>query len=366
MKLTCSKNELQRALSVVEKNTGKNLTLPILNSILFETKENNLVLKATNLDICVEVKIKANIKKGGITALPSQTIVGYINAISSDSDINLELIGENVSITSDENSTIIKTIPSEDYPPTPKVSSDKTFTISSKQLVNGIKSVVYSASNSDVKPEISSVYLYHNNMNAIFVATDSFRLAEKKIVIKSLKNIEPILIPFRNAVELVRIFDLIEEEIVVHIDKNLIALNGSNIYITSRLTEGVFPNYQQIITNVFKTEITIEKQDLINALKISSVFSDNFSQISINIIPEDGIIEIESKNQETGENISKIKGNIKGEAISISFNQRYINECLQVIKDDKISIKLNGIGKPIVVTSIQDNSFLYLIMPMTR
>ena len=128
----------------------------------------------------------------------------------------------------------------------------------------------------------------------------------------------------------------------------------------------MFPNYQQIITNVFKTEITIEKQDLINALKISSVFSDNFSQISINIIPEDGIIEIESKNQETGENISKIKGNIKGEAISISFNQRYINECLQVIKDDKISIKLNGIGKPIVVTSIQDNSFLYLIMPMTR
>jgi len=134
-----------------------------------------------------------------------------------------------------------------------------SFEIESKKLVEGIKSVFYSSSVSDIKPEISSVFMYTNNDNLIFVSTDSFRLAEKKVKIKGLEEIPGILIPFKNTGEILKIFGEIPGVLKVCFNKNQISFSSDNIYLTSRIIDGIFPDYRQIIPKDLLTEVVVLK-----------------------------------------------------------------------------------------------------------
>ena len=149
----------------------------------------------------------------------------------------------------------------------------KTFEIESKKLIDGIKSVYYSASFSDIKPEISSVFIYQENNDLVFVSTDSFRLAEKKIKMRNLEEIEGIIIPFKNIPEILRVIGGFLGIIRICFNKNQISFSFENTYLTSRIIDGVFPDYRQIIPKDIKTEATLLKQDLINALNLSNIFS---------------------------------------------------------------------------------------------
>ena len=253
----------------------------------------------------------------------------------------------------------------DDFPTIPTVDG-KTFEIESKKLVDGIKSVYYSSSPSDIKPEISSVYIYSNEDNLVFVSTDSFRLAEKKIKMKKVEELPGILIPFKNVSEILRIFGEIQDNIRVCFNKNQISFSSEGVYLTSRVIDGVFPDYRQIIPKEFGVEAVVLKQDLLNALRISNIFSDKFNQITLSIKPKEKVFELSSQNNDVGENKTYLDAAIKGKDILLGFNYKYFLDCFQSINTDSISIRLNQSSKPIVISGSSDNSFTYLIMPMNR
>ncbi|MEA3399558.1 MAG: DNA polymerase III subunit beta, partial [Patescibacteria group bacterium] len=319
MKLKCSIIKIKEALLAVEKITGKNLTLPVLSSILWVAKDKKLQLKATNLSLGIEVEIPAKIEKEGVVAIKGDILSSLFSVLQGDSDVYFELINENLSVKTKQNTILIKSIPHEDFPSIPKVKGD-SFNISSKKLIEGIKSVYYSAAISDIKPEIGSIYIYPEENNLVFVATDSFRLAEKKIKIKKDLSFEDILIPFKNASEIIRLFDNKSDEIEITLEKNKISFSVDNTYLTSRVVDGVFPDYNQIIPKNIKTQAVVLKQDFINALKVANIFSDKFNQVTISIKPEEKMFEVETRNLELGENNTFISGALKGEDIITSFN----------------------------------------------
>src|SRR3989338_6656200 len=206
MKVECTRDKFKECVMQVGKISARNLSLPILESIFIEAKDRVLILKATNLDIGMEVRMPAKVEKAGITTLPADILSAFLSGLTGDQLIKIELVNNNLSLSTARNSTIIKSLSADDFPIIPKIEEGSRFSIEAHKLVAGIKSVVYAAALSDMKPEISAVYIYTEGGDLIFAATDSFRLAEKKVQ-GQLKDTMSIILPFKNANEIARIFE---------------------------------------------------------------------------------------------------------------------------------------------------------------
>ena len=365
MKLECRIEEIKNKISQVEKITGKNLTLPVLNSILLIASGKSLKLRATNLSLGIEVEIPAKIEKEGIGAVSGLVLSNVFSNVFQNENVYLEEVNGNLLIQTKKSKIKLKGQPHEDFPTIPKVVGT-SFEIDPKKLVEGIKSVYYSSSPSDIKPEISSVFMYTNEDNLVFVSTDSFRLAEKKIKIKGLPEIQGILIPYKNIGEILRVFGESPSIVKVCFNKNQISFSSDDVYLTSRIIDGVFPDYRQIIPKTSETNAIILKQDLLNALKLSNIFSDKFNQVNLKISPKEKVFELSSANNDIGENKTYLDAALTGEDIELGFNYRYFLDCFQSISADSVSIKFSEATSPLVISPVGDTSFIYLIMPMNR
>lgn len=365
MKLECDIEKIKNNISKAERITGKNLTLPVLNSILLIASGKSLKIRSTNLNLGIEIEIPVKIEKEGIMAVSGSILSNVLSNITDKEKILLEDKDGNLLIKTKKNQLRIKGQAYEDFPTIPLVTGNK-IEIENKKFLEGIKAVYYSASISDIKPEISSVYIYGDGEYLVFVATDSFRLAEKKIKIKGIEEFTGILIPFKNIPEILRVLSEEDEVLKINFNKNQISFSFDGVYLTSRIIDGVFPDYRQIIPKEFKTEVVTLKQDLLNALKMSNIFSDKFNQINIRVSPKEKIFEISSQNNDVGDNKTHLDGAISGEEIELSFNYKYFLDCFQSITKDSVSIKFNQTLKPMVIKSNPDELFTYLIMPMNK
>jgi len=366
MKIECIKEKLHIAVSKAEKVASKNITLPVLSCLLFETRKNLLIIRSTNLDLGLEISIPVKVEEEGRVAVSAQIISSFLSNLPDDKNITLEVKDNILKISSVSSEASIKTLSADDFPTIPMIDEGKVCKMSSKDIVNGIKAVIYSASTSSVKPELSSVYMHSEEENIVFVATDSFRLAEKKIKSRKTVDISGVLIPSKNASDILKIIDGIDEEVEINSNKNQISFTFNGFYIVSRVIDGLFPDYRQILPKETKTSVIVLKQDLVNTLKISNIFSDNFNQMNISVSREDKIFKVKTKNSNIGENVNKIDAAIEGESIEANFNYRYIVDCLPVIASDSISLSFSGLNKPLVITGVSDKSFTYLVMPMNR
>ncbi|MSR71614.1 MAG: DNA polymerase III subunit beta [Candidatus Taylorbacteria bacterium] len=366
MRIECLKEKLQLAISSAERVTGKNLTLPILSCIELKAHSNILTIRATNLDLGLEINIPVKITEEGTVAVPGGVLNSFLSNLANDKNVTLETKDQNLIVSTSFSSTVIKTFPSDDFPTIPSVEKDKSFIVSGKDFARGLKSVWYSSAVSSMKPELSSVFIYIDDETMVFAATDSFRLAEKKIKVKKGKEMPQLLIPFKNVPEIIKTTDVNNGDIEIFSNKNQLAVSFGGTYLTSRIIDGVFPDYKQIIPKESKTEAIILKQDLINALKISNIFSDKFHQLNVKVTSSLKKLELKTKNADVGESINLIQAAIKGEDIEINFNYKYIADCFQSIDADSVSLQFNGLNRPMVIRGVSDRSFMYLVMPMNR
>jgi DNA polymerase-3 subunit beta len=365
MKIECVKEKFLNAVALAEKVTGKNLTLPILSCVLLETTQSGIKIKATNLDLGIEIEVPVKVIEQGTVALPGNILSSFLTNLQ-DEKVVLESVDGIVSLSTKTTTTTVKTFPYEDFPIIPKIDKQKTVSLDASALVDGLRSVWYSAAVTSMKPELSAVYIYSNEDSLVFVSTDSFRLAEKMIPVKKAKDFSNILIPFKNIPEIIRALEGIKGEVNVYFDSNQVAFEHEGVYLVSRVIDGSFPDYKQIIPKEYKTEVVLLKQDLLNALKLANVFSDTFNQIILRVIPGEKLFEITTKNTTVGENHNILETVLKGEDLTISFNYKYIIDCFQSIKSDSLSLSFSGLGKPVLVKGVSDRSFLYIVMPMNK
>jgi len=367
MKIETVYNKIKPAISGAERIAKRQSTTPILSCILLETVDNNsLKIKSTDLNLGFEVSIPAKIEEEGSCAVPAGVISAFLSNISdTNKAVRIETDGGTIKIAAGSAKSSIKTMPNDDFPIIPRSHSKEEFSIQGSDLIKGLKSVWYSSSVSSVKPELSSVYVNCDGESVVFAATDSFRLAEKKVQMKKTKDFGSILIPFSSVPEIIKILEETSSVDVI-LDKNQISFSYENTYLVSRIIDGVFPDYKQIIPKSYSTEIVCLKEDIVNAMKLSHVFSDKFNQIGFMISPSEKKFELTTKNSDIGENTTSIDAAITGEKLSINFNQKYINDCLQSIGSDSISFHFGGTNKPLLITANGDQSFRYLVMPMNR
>jgi len=366
MLLECEKSKIESVIQKASRLANKHLTLPVLACIYLEAIEGKLIVRSTNLDLGIEIDLKVKVLKTGVLAVPANVLLGALSSMK-DPKIVLESKEGNLKVSSGKNSALIKCLPYEDFPVIPKLNNGNVLKINSHNLISGFKSVWYSASVSNIKPELSSVYVYKEDTGLVFVATDSFRLAEKKINIKITEDFPQILIPFKNVAEIMKLFEDYNGDLNIIFEKNQAAFTADDTYVVSRLIDGNFPDYKQIIPKNFATTAVILKNDIINSIKASNVFSDTLNQVRFKTNIKDKNIKIESKNNDVGEYQDFINtASISGEDVELNFNNKYIMDCMQSITADSLSLSFGGIGKPLVINGATDKSFLYLVMPMNR
>ncbi|MDP3956022.1 MAG: DNA polymerase III subunit beta [bacterium] len=364
MKIECIKEKLRVAVSQAERVVGRNLALSILSCVVLEAKDKDLRIKATNLDLGVEIVVPAKIHKEGSIALSGSLLSGYLSALRGGDVVVLDKAGENITISSDKTNTLIKTISVDDFPDIPRVEVEQTLTVPVKQFVDGLRNVLYSAAVTDIKPEIASVFVYTANNELVFVATDSFRLSEKRFRTEGVSESKGFLIPHKNAQEVARILEERDGDLEIGYSGNQVAFIMDGLYLTSRLVGGNFPPYEQIIPQAFTTTVVVLKKDILEALKLTNLFTDRFNRISLKVMPKEGLFEIESRDSDTGENTVRIDATLEGSDIALDFNARLIMDCFQSVSDEAVSFNFSGEGKPLVIKPISDATFRYLVMPM--
>ena len=259
--------------------------------------------------------------------------------------------------------TSINTIAVDEFPHIPRV-EEKGCVVHGKNFALGIKTTAFSASQSSIKPELGSIYVFQRKEQTLtFVATDSFRLIEKTTPQQQVVFDTSILIPHKNAIELARICDLRDENPTLFMSENQCALQFKDVYITSRLTTGTFPDYEQIIPKEYQVHATLLNNDLQNALKKTNIFLNKFMQLTFAVDAHSLTL---TSVGEGGTTTESIKASVEGNPITLNFNQRYIQDVLQHIGDDSITIHFAGVGRPIVIEGAHDRSLRYLVMPMNK
>lgn len=366
MKIECVKEKFEEVVGKACRFTGRNESLPVLTCLYIEAKKNTLLIRATNLDVGVEIHFPAKVEKEGTIAVPGAVLRNLLSGIGKEKKITLEKIHENLSIISPNNTSLIKCFSVEDFPTIPKVTGREVFDISHENFKNGIESVWYSASPSPVKPNISSVYMYKESNEIIFAATDSFRLGEKSIPLKNDVNFTSAILPYQNIIEIMKALEGGSGSITINSSKNQISFQTDETYITSRLIDGVFPDYRQIIPKKFTTEVVMLKNDLFNAVKVTNIFADKFSKVLFKVSVKGKRFEVEARNSDVGENTTRVDASISGEDIQVGFNYRYILDVLHTLPEDSVTLQFSGEGKAMVIRGIGNHSFTYLVMPMNK
>lgn len=368
MKFEAPVSKILPIVDKVARTTGKNLSLPVLSCIFIgaDKDTNNLVLKSTNLDIGVEFNLKVKVEQSGTAAVPANIFLNLLSSINIDSEIKISQKEDNLVATSKNNTSTIKCFPKEDFPELPSVNHEKKCTINSKDFINGLKSVWYSASTSSIKPELASVYIYPGSQELVFVATDSFRLAEKKIHYKDPIEFQSVLLPYKNIPDIIKILDKVNEKIEIYFDKNQIQISFDGAKIVSRVIDGSFPDYKQIIPKNVQTEAIVLKNDLIKTIHSAQVFSDNFNQIRFKFSVKDNQLSVSTKNSNVGEYNESVQSKLTGDDLEISFNYKYILDSMQSIDSESINLSLAGVGKPMIMSGTSDKSFTYIAMPMNK
>ena len=367
MKLNTTREKILQATLLVERIVGKKESLPVLSCVFFDVGK-ELSLRATNLEAGIVVSVPCDIEEKGAVAVPATVLSQTLRSISSEK-ISFKTEEGNLVVESRGTRTVIKAIPHEEFPALSNGTGTNGVPVSRLELVRGLQSVSYAASPSMIRPELGSVYVSVRGEGIQCVATDSFRLAEKTITSGSVgrkKEIE-LLLPLKHAIELSHVLEQVSDEVVTVIaDDSQMSVMVPGVHYVSRIVDGTFPNYKEIMPKKFGTEATVLKSDFAEMLRKARVFSGNDQHVGLHLYPKKKIFSATARSADVGEMSDSVDAALSGEDLDINFHIGYLADCLSSIESDSIVLGFSGAGKPLVFRGVSDASFTYLVMPLNR
>lgn len=340
-------------------------SLPALSSILIVAGDDGIKFRATNLETGIDMRVPGEMKGTGVVAIPALVLREIASSISGEGTVSVEQTGDIAIVKVSNAKSSIKTTPYEDFPsiPFPEASKNR-FVLPGALLKSVIGSIASCASTSTVRPELASLYLSIEGGVLTAVATDSFRLVEKKVPLPAKANPSKVLIPAKNALEIAQAIS--DTDIIVSFDDHQCAFVSDNIMLVSRLTNASYPDYRQIIPKESVIEATVLKKDFEMALKRATVFSDSFQKIKMSFDSKGKSIEFSARNQDVGESSESIAAQMQGNPIELSFNHRYLSAVSGLTEAESLTLSVAGIGRPLIIKGVSDASFLYLVSPMNQ
>lgn len=362
MKLQVTQENLHRALGNVAKVANTRGTLPILANILIKTVGNRVSIAATNLDIAITQYIGSKVSDEGSITVPARLMQDFVASLSSNSTITLELKDTKLHITTDHHQSVINGSNAEDYPVMPAITDGATWSVPSRVLRASLQQVLFAASNDEARPVLTAVYVHTHDKHVYLAATDSYRLAEKR-VIKLDKQLS-LLVPASALQDLLRILEDTDEPVNVTHDEQQVLFKVGDVELVARLIEGVYPEYRKLIPESFAHSAEVPQKELQDITKVSALFArENAGSVTIHLDETKQEISIRAVASQLGENTASTKATIQGESV-ITLNSRYILDAIGALEGKDMTFSFNGKLEACVLRGVKQNDYTHVIMPL--
>lgn len=363
MKFSCASETLAAKLSAVSHAVSVKASLPVLSHILLEASGSKVTLSATNLEISIKTSLPAEIKAEGSACLPGRIFLDLISSLPKGT-VELSESNNTVSVKSEKANSKINGIAPTEFPKI-EGGGEGVMDLDPKEFTKDLPRVSFSAASDESRPILTGILMEAVPDGLTLVGVDGFRLSEKKMPMSISGNFKEV-VPAKALMEVARLLAG-EEKLSILLSKedNQIIFRGPNIEVYSRLLEGSFPDYKKIIPGGFVTKAQINVEEFREALKTVSVFArDSSSVVKINLNPEKSQMTLSATASEVGENESVAFAKVEGEPAEVSFNAKYLNDCLSNLSGEEVEFKVTGALTPGIFTPVGKSDYLHLIMPV--
>ena len=371
MKVSCLQENLARGLSIVGRGVSTRGTLPILGNVLLKTDSGRLKLTATNLEIGVNCWVPAKIEDEGAITVPAKLFTDFVNSLPAGPiEIALNVRTKTIHLKSATTEANLKGLDAEEFPIIPAIPDKPTTRMSQGVLRRMINEVAFVAATDDSRPVLTGVLTTFEGTEVTMAAADPYRLSVRRAPL--LTKVEPkveIIIPARSLFEVARIVDDSDSPVDI-----LVTPNGSQVIfhteeadLVSRIIEGQFPNYRQVIPTSHSTKVTVSRDvDVLKATKLASYFArDAANIVRFAVDPAQEVpLVVSATAAEVGDNTSRVDATVEGQATAIAFNSRFVADALGSLAASEVALELGGPLAPGVVRIVGDDSYLHVVMPL--
>lgn len=372
MKLQILQENLEKAVNIVGRFSSTKAQLPILGNILLSARKNKLFVSSTNLEISASVQIGAKIEEDGEITIPSKVIIDLVSNLPKDT-IEMKSEKEQLKIISSEFSSNILGIDSTDFPKVPSyIDENKSVSIQKNYFAEALSKTIFATSLDETRPILTGVLFILSDKKLTLVATDGFRLSKKNISLSDHKNTTNTLVIPKNILgEMNRgIFEAEDLFMEVNEKEKQVLFGLGETVLTSRLLEGEYPEFEKIIPKKSDINIKLDKEELLRAVKLAAIFARESANVVKLKIMKDSI-KISAESGQAGSQETKVDAKVEGGGpevgtgkFEIAFNYRYLEDFIQSVKGEEISIGFNTPSSAGVFKDTLDPDYLHLIMPV--
>lgn len=358
---------------------GKNPHLPILSHVLLKTDEGSLKVSTTNLEMSISALVRGRVEAPGEFTVPAKLFQDYINLLSAGK-IELQVQGDVLLIQADGKTTKIKGIPSTEFPLIPKLAKEVSYRLEPDVLKTTISQVAFAVSVSESRPELSGVACFFQGEvsghdRAVFAATDSYRLSERVLTLLpgSSAQATKCIIPSRAMLEVARILASYKDNVAVpefaewSMAENQFVFTFGNVELVSRVIDGSFPDYRQIIPTQFRSVAVISRGELMKAIRAASLFSrQGLNDVYLEVRPESGQMVVTSADAGMGTHTAELGAEATGETNKVTLNYRYVMDGLAAMATDRVRFQMIDAMNPVLLTPMDSEGFQYIAMPIRQ
>lgn len=367
LKLSCRPSTLSQALQVVSRAISTRTTLPILNNILLETTSEGLSLTATNLEIGIRKLVPAEVAQDGSTTAPARLLTDFVGTLPDEElSITLDAASQTLNLRCARFDTHIKCIEAEEFPPGPRPDEGDRLTADLDELMVAIEQTQMAASTDEARPVLTGVLLQVDGSGQTLAATDGHRLAVRSLRAAGGEGLEArLIIPARALAELSRAFrgETGDVEIIISKARNQVFFRAGTSEVTSRLIDGTYPNYAQVIPSKSSTRIKVSTAELTQTVRAVSLFARDSANV-IRLRTESGGLVLSATTNEVGDSRAEVAAEVEGNEIQIAFNARYIVDALAVIGAEQVELRFDGPLSPGLIKQPSSDAYQYVIMPV--
>ena len=364
MEIIVTQEKLNKALAAVSRIASTKTQLPILSNILLRTDGNRLLVAATNLEIAITQYIGAKIIKPGSITIPARLMSDFISSLPKES-VELKVVNDNLHIKSGLYNSIINGFIADDFPELPTIneSSSIQYTINVEDFKQAVSQTIITTSNDTTRPILNGVYWHSHEGWLYLAATDGYRLSERKLV--ETKSEVSAIIPTQTLQEVLRNITEESEQIDILFDETQVRFRINDLEIISRLIDGNFPDYRQLLPKSSETLIKLNKADFIRVTKIAGLFArESGGSVTLTADKTKKTLSIHSIASQMGENTSEILAEVSEDG-QITLNSRYLSEALNVVDGDEVEFGFSGKIAPCLLKSTKENTnYYHIIMPL--
>jgi DNA polymerase III subunit beta len=359
---------LARGLSIVSRAVSSRSTLPVLANVLLKTEDGGLKLTATNLEIGITYWVPGKIETDGATTVPAKLLTDLVNSLPAGDKVDLELgPGDSLHIRSGRFETHVKGIEADEFPAIQTAGERPTTRVAQNVLRRALNETAFAAASDEARPILTGVLAKFEGNQLTLAAADNYRIAVKTIDILDAVPETSVVIPARALNELARVLADVDDpvEIVLASGRNQVLFHLDGIDLVSRLIDGQFPNYQQVVPKEHSTRAVLDREELLRAVRPAALIaheSANIVKLQIGANGEAGITV--SANAEVGDHVGQVEAAVEGDGTTIAFNARYLADVLTNVDADQFALELNGPLSPGVFKPVGDDHYIHVVMPV--